>query len=100
MSHGLALTLKCLYELIYIESAISFIDTYKHVLRKSKLINDRPGKKYLNFLKYVSGLIKLKLNYDDFALAELKKQFLSSAEIIQTDWTKEKIYEMERKNKL
>jgi len=92
-----ALTLKCLYELNFYESAISYIDTYKHFLRKSKLINDRPRKKCLNFLKYVSGLVKLKLNFDDFALAELKDKFLSSTEIIQSEWIKDKIYEMERK---
>lgn len=94
-----ALTLKSLYELNYIESAISYIDTYKHFLRKSKLIKDHPRKKYLNFLKYVSGLIRLKLKFDDFAFAELKKQFLASDELTQSAWISEKIYELERKYK-
>lgn len=95
-----ALTLKCLYELNFYESAISYIDTYKHFLKKSKLINDQPRKKYLNFLKYVSGLIKLKLNFDDFVFTELKNQFLSATETIQSAWITEKIYELERNNKL
>lgn len=89
------LILKCLYELNHFESAISFIDTFKHFLRNSRLINDRPRKKYLNFLKYVSELIKLKIKFDDYAFNKLKERFRSENEVNQSNWLNDKISELD-----
>ncbi|MBK8983676.1 MAG: hypothetical protein IPM38_15505 [Ignavibacteria bacterium] len=91
-----ALTLKCLYELKYYENAISFIDTHKHFIRNSKLLNESPKKKYMNFLKFVSELIKLNLEFDEFSFKELKSNFISTKKLIQSDWISEKISELEK----
>jgi len=89
------LTLKSLYELNAFESAISFIDTYKHFLRKSKLIKDEMRNNYLLFVKSVGELIRLKNKFDDYAFTKFKAR-LNSSKFTNVQWILEKLNEFEK----
>lgn len=84
------LLLMSLYELGFIENAISSIDAFKHFLNNSKLIREDIKKKNLNFINYVNGLIKLKLNFDEYELRKLLLKIKNENEIVYKDWIIEK----------
>jgi hypothetical protein len=89
------LTLKCLYELNAFESAISFIDAYKHFLRKSKLIKDEMKNNYLLFVNSVSELIRLKNKFDEYGFIKFKNK-LCSSKFTNVQWVLEKLNEIEK----
>ena len=89
------LTLKSLYELNAFESAISFIDTYKHFLRKSKLIKEEMRNNYLLFVSSVNELIRLKNNFDEYAFTKFKNRLIS-AKFTNVQWILEKLNEFEK----
>lgn len=89
------LTLKSLYELKAFESALSFIDTYKHFLRKSKLIKDEMRKNYLLFVNFVNELIRLNNNFDEYTFTKFKTK-LSQSKFTNSNWILEKLNELER----
>jgi len=90
------LTLKCLFELNAFENAISHIDTFKHFISNSKLIKDDVKKKYMNFLNFVNNLLRLKSDFDDSTLADLKSKFMNTKELIHSDWISVKLKELEK----
>jgi len=90
-----SLSLKCLYELKAWESAISYIDSFRHFVKNSKLIKEQPRTKYLNFLKFVKLLVGLNIEFDEFEFDKLKKTFRSTKELMHTDWLSDKISELE-----
>jgi hypothetical protein len=89
------LTLKSLYELNAFESAISFIDTYRHFLRKSKLIKEEMRNNYLLFVSSVSELIRLKNKFDEYAFTKFKTR-LNSSKFTGRNWVLEKLNEFEK----
>lgn len=89
------LTLKCLYELNAYESAISFIDAYRHFLRKSKLIKEEMRNNYLLFINSVSELIRLKNKFDEYAFLNFKHRS-ASAKFTNAQWIVEKLNEFEK----
>lgn len=89
------LTLKSLYELNAFENAISFIDAYRHFLRKSKLIKEEMRNNYLLFANSVSELIRLKIKFDEFAFTKFKTR-LNSAKFTNVQWILEKLNEFEK----
>ncbi len=90
-----SLTLRCLYELDALESAISNIDAYKHFLKNSKLIKDIHKRKHLNFLKATNDLIKLSMRFDKFESVKLKNEIINSNEILHSAWLLEKAKQLE-----
>jgi len=91
------LILMCFYELNFLESAISLIDTHKHFLKNSRFIKEEMRKKNMNFLNFVNDLIKLKIKFDDFELVKFKNKVLSTKGLTYLNWILEKIGEMENK---
>lgn len=89
------LTLKSLYELNALENAISYIDTYKHFLRNSKLMKEEMRSNYLSFVNSVNELIKLRNRFDEYAFAKFKSR-MSSARFSNVQWILEKLNEFER----
>ena len=89
------LTLKSLYELNAFENAISFIDAYRHFLRKSKLIKEEMRNNYLQFANSVSELIRLKIKFDEYAFTKFKKK-VSSSKFTNVQWVLEKLNEFEK----
>ncbi len=84
----------CLYELNSLENAISFIDTYKHFIKNSKLIKEHIRDKYMNFLNFVNDLIKLRNKPDEFNLVRLREKVLKTKELFFKDWIIEKLDEL------
>ena len=77
------------------ENAISFIDAYRHFLRKSKLIKEEMRNNYLLFANSVSELIRLKIKFDEFAFTKFKTR-LNSAKFTNVQWILEKLNEFEK----
>jgi hypothetical protein len=92
------LTLKCLYELNSLESAMSYIDAYKHFLNNSRLIKEIQRKRFLNFLTCLNEMVKLKISFDEFNFLKLKKKLLNKKETIHSDWLLKKINDIEVEN--
>ncbi len=88
------LTLKSLYELEAFESAISFIDSYRHFLRKSRLMKDEMRDSYLLFANSVSELIRLRNRFDEYAFAKFKTRIITS-KFSNVQWILEKLKEFE-----
>ncbi len=88
------LTLRSLYELNAFESAISFIDAYKHFLRNSKLMKEEMRSNYLFFVNSVSELIRLRNRPDEFAFKKFKSR-LNSSKFTGAKWVLEKLNEVE-----
>ena len=89
------LTLKSLYELNAFENAISFIDAYKHFLRKSKLIKEEMRNNYLLFANSVNELIRLNIKFDEYAFTKFKSK-ISSSKFTNVQWVLEKLNEFEK----
>lgn len=89
------LTLKSLYELNAFENAISYIDAYRHFLRKSKLIKEEMRNNYLLFVNSVSELIRLKFKFDEYAFTKFKTKIYSS-KFTNVQWILEKLNEFEK----
>lgn len=90
-----SLTMRCLYELGHYESALSAVDAFKHYLRHSKLMNDNPKNKYMNYLRFITELIRLNTNMNEFNLRKLKKQIENTDKIVHKNWLSEKVTELE-----
>lgn len=88
------LTLKSLYELEAFESAISFIDSYRHFLRKSRLMKEEMRNSYLLFANSVSELIRLRNRFDEYAFAKFKTRIITS-KFSNVQWILEKLKEFE-----
>ena len=88
-------TLRSLYELNALENAISYIDSYKHFLRKSKLMKEEMRNNYLLFVNSVSELIRLRNKFDEYAFAKLKTR-MSSSKFSNVHWILEKLNEFEK----
>lgn len=89
------LTLKSLYELNALENAISYIDSYKHFLRKSKLMKEEMRKSYSLFINSVSELIRLRNRFDEYAFIKFKTR-MSSSNFSNVHWILEKLNEIEK----
>ena len=89
------LTLKSLYELNALENAISYIDSYKHFLRKSKLMKEEMRNSYLLFVNSVSELIRLRNKFDEYAFTRFKTR-MSSSKFSNVHWILEKLNEFKK----
>jgi len=88
------LMLKVHYELSSFEQALSIIDTFSHFLSKNKNVSDSNKQPFMNFLKFLKMLIKLRSKASKptiFDVNELLKQVESMEHFISKKWITEKI---------
>jgi hypothetical protein len=84
------------YELNYTEELISLIDTYKHYLHRDKNITEQARQSNTVFIKFVSALVKVKLNEKNESVVQLRKEIESSPYFNLKDWVLEKIEELRK----
>lgn len=68
------LTLMSYYELGYIESALSLIDSFKHFLNNNKKLTDVFRASHLRFLNSLFSLIRFREKHQDLRLEQLRKK--------------------------
>jgi hypothetical protein len=78
-----------------LENAISYIESYKHFLRKSKLMKEEMRKSYSLFINSVSELIRLRNRFDEYAFIKFKTR-MSSSNFSNVHWILEKLNEIEK----
>jgi hypothetical protein len=78
--------LKIYFELEYIDSALSLIDSYNHYLSRNKQIPRHLHERYSNFIAFISKIIRAKLNNDQFALNLLKKEIKDNSKTEYKSW--------------
>lgn len=72
-----SITAMIYFEQNQIESLLSLLDSYKHLLSNNKLLSETYKPFYASFTKSVEKLIKLRDNPDEAELLKLKKEILS-----------------------
>lgn len=85
------LKIKLFYELNYIDSLFSEIDSFKHFLLKNKLSLKNYYTGGRAFVKYLSGIIRLKENQNKDDLEVLKNNLKKEINILQKEWLLQKI---------
>jgi len=93
------LSLMCLYELSYFESALSQIDAFRHFLRSSKIIKEKSRKRTFEFLNNVNELVRSRVNNDSYRLHKLKEKLLKRKDPMGNPWLLDKIIEIERRER-
>lgn len=82
------------YELGYNEELISQIDTYKHFLHRDKNTADSLKQRDTNFIKFVSALVRIKLNEKSESVLNLKKEIEETHYFNLKEWLLEKVEEL------
>lgn len=85
------LMIKSYYELGYYENILSLIDSYKHTLSKSKLVNRQIRESRNSFLNALNSLVKCKMDDDTEKLKELSYRLNNSEHFVNKEWLIEKI---------
>lgn len=83
--------IKTYYELGYYENILSIIDSYKHMLSKTRMLNKNIRESRKAFLNALNNFIKFKINDDKDKLSELKAHLEGIAAFTQKDWLMEKL---------
>lgn len=91
------LTLMCYYELNYIESALSMIDSYKHFLTANKSMPEVFQKSHKRFLNSFYSLINYKIKGQKDKLIELRNELVDHKNERRVNWLIEKIDDAVRK---
>lgn len=89
-----AMYAKNYYELNYTEELVLLIDTYKSFLNGNIIINQSLKENYLNFVIFLSRLLKFKYLKDKDELGYLKHEIKKTMNIFSKDWLIEKIDEL------
>ena len=92
------LTIMNYYELKYFDELESFIDAYKHFLKREKSVTDYYHTNINLLIKYVIQLIKLSSNKDLNSATLLKKQLENIPYFILKEWILEKTNELIKKS--
>ena len=88
------LTLQIYYELNYYEPALSIIDSYRHFLSRELTISELYKDYNINFVKYFSELLKIKMETTEKDAGELAYEIDKSPEFANKEWLIEKIEEL------
>lgn len=72
------LQLSALYELKDYESALSLIDAYRHFIKNDKNYSPRLKKGYIDFIRFVNILIKLRLGEGKLEIQQVKQKISDS----------------------
>lgn len=89
--------LKIYYELSYMESALSLIDSFRRTVANDKLLTSTRKERYLNFLSLTGSLIKISGDRSDKAAIEKLKGKLDDPAFLATSksWVSKKLEEIE-----
>jgi hypothetical protein len=87
------LMLMIYYELTLYDSAISLLDSYKHFITRDKLLPEIDRQNHINFIKYFSEVLSLKMSSEGIPDI-IRKNILSSGGLIEKEWLLEKIDEL------
>ena len=86
------------FELGHLESVLSLISSYKEFLNNNKNITEITKKSSFVFLHFISKLVKLNENFNDYDLLDLKSEVDKNPHAIYKDWLVEKINALEGKD--
>ena len=78
------------------DTVFEYIHTYKEFLRNDSFFSEERKVQYKNFVKSVEYLLKFKEKRNSYYIEYLKNNFLIKSEVINKDWLKEKINDMEK----
>ena len=88
-----ALLLKTYYELDEVEPLISLVATFRTYLRRNRKISDYQRKTYLNMVKFVLKLVRVKLGSRK-PLAEIEAEMRAVKQIADLTWLQAKTLEL------
>jgi hypothetical protein len=89
-----SLLLKTYYELREYDALFSFSDTFSNYLRRNKQISAYQKTVYMNLVKFITRLARVKLR-DGQISARLKEDIETSREVADATWLKSKVLELE-----
>lgn len=92
--------LKIYYELGYVESALSLIDSYHHYLSRNNLVPQDNMERYYNFITYLKRLLIIKSKEDNKgypSLHALKKELSENVKTEYRGWMLDMINKLEMK---
>lgn len=94
-----SLLLSCYYELGMYDEMEASIDSFRHMLANDKLISHSRKKYYLNFIRVLLKLIKLKERNDTAMIPDIRAMIKTPDFILEKQWVEKKLAEAEnRKN--
>ena len=88
--------LKIYYELDDPQKVIDFIHTYKEFLRNDKFFSGTRKVLYMNFIKAVELLVKIRENKNLFSIEYFKDNYTGSEKILYKDWLLNKLQTIEK----
>ncbi len=92
------ITAKIYYETNSYEHLYSLLDSYKHLLNNTNINNKILINRHLNFIKYLTKIVKIKLGDSGISnLHELKSTLNKTKHLNNKIWLLEKIAELENK---
>ncbi len=91
-----ALMLQIYYEMGLFDSAVSFIDSYKHYLKEKTDLPSRYKIQHKNFVIIVNKLLKIKCGNNKYDASELDLSKEEYANTFKENWVLEKIEEIKK----
>jgi uncharacterized integral membrane protein len=88
------ITIKTYYEMGYYENIFSIIDSYKHLLASTRLVNKDMKSSRRYFLNMLNRFIKIRMSNDKARAAEFAEKIISSPSFVQKEWLLEKAKEL------
>lgn len=85
------LLLQLYFDSGFYEELFSLIDSFKHFISGSSDISDARKTRYMNFLKYLSAITKLKIHFDEEKKTKISKELASANDIALKSWLISKI---------
>jgi len=80
------LLIQLYFEMEYYEELFSLIDSFKHFITNSSDIYEARKTRYMNFLRYISSITKLKIHFDDEKNSKLKAELSSAKDVALSGW--------------
>ena len=80
----------------YMNELTDQLDAFRKFLKNDQLINDEFRKVNINYVKFLTDLVKLKENSGRVKSEEFRKK-LAETDTISKDWLLEKLDEIEKK---
>jgi hypothetical protein len=90
------LQLMIFYEQGHLEEALSLISAYREFVSTNRNITPETKKRNLEFLNFVSCLIRLKNNPDDDSLENLETELRETSPVLYRSWFEEKVNELRK----
>lgn len=88
------LTIQIFYELDYLDELLYQLDSFSHFLRLNKKVTEIKKESYLNFIRFVQELMKLREKQDKYKLNQFISELSSKKNIAGKLWLREKSLEL------